>query len=191
MREHPFDRLMRGRAEQFREMEEERYEASRVEFILGRCGIPKVKYDLMRECERETGQSALRLRYFNARFPTFPILLGATRLDGVKLHADSRAFLPALFTNFRKAPFVEAYLRFHSEVSVSADGRTVGLAFPRKGLKQGLIIHNGGLDGIWVRGTLLTYTGGTPGETERLYVQAFQPLIEAVYNKGHGWDPDS
>ena len=187
---HPFEKMNRRTGDALRELEIQRYEASRVEFLLNRCNMGRWRSRLYSAAEETLGHRVLRLSVFNDFFPDFPIVLGASRLDGVKLHTDKRSLLPALFRDFESAPFVAAYEEFFEANIDKAQGRAVGLVFPRKGLKQGLIMHNGGLDAYWVKGTSLVYTGGTRKAPVQLYVQAYQSLIDAIYGKGHGWRPE-
>jgi hypothetical protein len=94
--------------------------------------------------------------------------------------------IPSLFKTFVKAPFVAAFETFYEQAALRAEGRSVGLIFPRKGIPHGLIIYSGDLDVTIPRSLVWTYTGGTG---KMLHVRPFQQLVEAIHNRGHGWRP--
>lgn len=168
------------------------YEARLVGFVLKKFHLERVERQLRKRDSREGGAGDLKFRYFCDEYRSFPILLGADPLRGITLHTDSRAFLPALFKNFDKTPFVMAYEEFFEDVADAADSRAVGLVFPRKGIRHGLVIHNGDdLDRAVFHGMVMTYHGGTKKARRNLYVQPFQTLVEALHKEGHGWRPES
>ena len=97
-------------------------------------------------------------------------------------------FLPSLFQKFSKAPFVAAFEAHYERYAREADGRAIGLVFPRKGINRGLIVHNGvDLPEQVFHGTVLTYTGGK-NNSDRLFVQPFQAVVKAL-KLGLGWQP--
>ena len=168
---------------------EESFEEERVKFVLSKCGLADKKWALLALSRQRYGRPRLTFPLFNEQFPTFPMLMGASRLGGCKLHEDPRASLPELFNRFDKSPFFAAYEAFYERVSGSANNRAVALVFPRNRIRGALVIHDGGLEDYWVHGTVLTYNGGTKDKPFRLHVQPFAPLVEAIYNGGHGWRP--
>jgi len=188
---HPFGDMQKGRDKkaEWNLSEARRFEEGKVQFLLKRFGVTNKKWDMLRKSRDLVGENLLTVSLFNEMFPTFPIVLGCSRLGGVKLHTDLRCTTPALFRRFQDAPWVEAYEEFYEQVSGQALDRTIGLIFPRKGVQQGLLIHNGGLDAYWVRGLRWTYFGGTKEKPQLLYVQPFAPLVGAIHNNGHGWRP--
>lgn len=144
MDEHPFARLraasqVGGPAER-----DSQYEAMLVRFLLLQLGEAKQSALLEDDCRRATGTVALRLAFFNRRFEDFPLLLGAARLQF--LHAQAAALWPSIFKAFEKTPFSKAYEEFLAEHGQRASGRAVGLVFPRRGFRYGLVVYNGGLD---------------------------------------------
>jgi hypothetical protein len=166
---------------------EESFEEERVKFLLTRCGVAGRKGELLAAGRQRYGRPRLTFDLFNDTFPTFPLLMRASRLGGVKLHEDARASLPELFTRFEKAPFFQIWEDFYAEVVGRANNRAVALVFPRNRVRGALVMHDGGLDDYFVHGTVLAYTGGTKDKPYRLYVQPFGPLVEAIHNRGHGW----
>lgn len=193
MKENPFHKFTESDAR--RKVQESRsdaqYEERLVSFVLKMFKLKKDEPHLRKRDEREGGAGNLRFSLFCDEYRTFPILLGADPLRGTLIHTDPRCFLPQLFKNFDKTPFVTAYELFFERVADRVDGRAVGLVFPRKGIRRGLVIHNGDdLDRRVFRGTVMTYHGGGKKEQLRLYVQPFQTMIEALYAEGHGWRPD-
>jgi hypothetical protein len=190
MKQHYSDQVRDELFAQSAERRAEQFEEGRVKFVLNRCKLLDHKRELLRARARELGQfGRLTFDLFNERFRDFPILLGSHTLGGIKLHQDQRSVLPNWFTNFPKLPFVEAYREFYVARHELANGRPLGVVFPRHGFRQGMIIHNGGLDEYWYRHTMVVYHGGTSKKSYQLFVQAFSPLIDAIYNKGRGWQP--
>lgn len=163
------------------------YEARRVEYLLRRGGMmPQVGRKLRRIHEAEHGHQALRFTTFNAEYPSYPVLLGTANLTG--LHIDPTCFLPNLFRKFADAPFVRAYDDFFELMASLAQGRAIGLVFPRKGIPQGLIIHNGvDLPQRVFRGLVLHYQ--SKKSAHQLFIQPYQSVVEQIFANGHGWKP--
>lgn len=171
------------------------FEEGKVTYLLKafKMNVRVVTQTLRQQTRERTGQPRLLLRAFNETFSSFPLLLGATRLDGVKLHTATTATLPALFKNFGSAPFVDAYESFYEQMEGRAQGRAVGLIFPRKGLKNGLIIYT--VDDplripLCHREGYFMYAGGSKKDRHYAVVRSFQKVVEALHNGGHGWRPD-
>lgn len=183
---HPFERLQTKSQESLRRLSALQYEERLVRFVVTQLKLGTAAMKQLSARRRNLdGSGYLLLADFNELFPDFPIVLGADRLEGIRLHLEPRAFLPSLFKAFDKAPFVAAYEAFWAAAASRAQGRALGLIFPRKGFRHGLIIHNGGLDEYWIRGMVMVYQGGTEQKQERLYVQSFAPLVESI--REHGW----
>lgn len=187
----PFERMVASQHDRLAVLRAARYEEARVTWLLKKFKRPRLSAALRRNEERETGRAVLTLRAFNDEFPTFPILLGASDLDGVRLHLDERAMMPALFKHFDQAPFVIAYERFYEAAEGRAEGRALGLVFPRKAFPQGWIIFDDGLEAVPYHGATFLYEGGTRKERHRLFVRPFQTMVEAIHREGHGWRPES
>lgn len=167
---------------------DESFEEERVKFVLNRCGLADKKWHLLALARERFGRPRLTFSLFNECFPTFPLFMGATRMMGkMKLHEDPKASLPELFNHFDRSPIYTAYMAFQEQKADKANNRALALVFPRNRVKGALVIHDGGLDSFWVHGTVMTYTGGTREKPFKLVVQPFAPLVEAIYNGGHGW----
>ena len=195
MSEHPFKRFASAHHEREAVQAEIQYERTCVEYLIKGLHLPvSVRRELQSRENDETNQNRLTFHTFHEMFPTFPMLLGCSRLKGVKLHLDKHAMIPSLFKQFNEAPFVEAYEEFYehmlSRANGRSNGRSLGLVFPRKGIVRGLIIYSGDLDLQIPHSLLWTYTGGTRKALHRLYVRPFQQLVEAIHNKGSGWRPE-
>jgi hypothetical protein len=180
----------RKELERFQQQNQRAGETRSVEFLLRQLKLSKQKRSLQALAEARTGYRFLTLDLFAEKWPSFPILMSYSQEAGNGLHEHKKATLPALFTRFSFAPFIKFYEEWFEQAERLANNRTIGLVFPRKGIRRGLILHNGGLDGVWFRGTVCTYTAGTREHPSKLYLQAFAPLIEAIYANGHGWKPD-
>jgi hypothetical protein len=151
--------------------------------------LAESKWELLKTSREQYGHPRLTFRLFNDHFPTFPIALGTSRLKGVKLHEDPRSSLPEWFNNFERTPFFKAYEEFVEQVAGVANGRAIGLVFPRNRVRGALIIHDGGLEDGWDRGNVFAHTGGTREKPFRVFVQPFAGLIDAIYDRGRGWKP--
>lgn len=186
-RENQFQRYVDLRHDKNRTRELEAYEASRLTYLLRVFGMaPQAVRALIQRHVEIHGDPALRFAVFNREHPSFPIVLGAALLRD--LHTDPRCFLPNLFKAYDQAPFVAAYEAFFETASRTADGRAVGLVFRRKGVRHGLIMHNGvDLPGRVFGGLTLAYQDSTG--KQRLFVQPFQTVVEQLHAKGHGWRP--
>jgi hypothetical protein len=181
---HPFRRLLGARSGREEEFRAAQYEEGRVRFLVRALRLtPAAVRQLRQEEERRSGRPWLTLRAFNDLYPSFPILLGADELPCVRLHLDPRAMLPALFRRFRDAPFVQAYERFRASLEVDELGaRAVGLVFPRRGVRHGLLVTDDELAAVPYRGLSLVHSD--PGTGSRLYVRLFQNVVEGIYQAG-------
>lgn len=192
-----FDRLVGSKDyhERMAAMSNSSWEDSKVKYLLGVFKIPKQARDVASVAERQTGKPDLTLRAFDEVYPSFPIVLGASRLGGVQLHLDKTAMIPALFKAFGAAPFMKAYEQFYETAAPRAGGRPVGLIFPRKGLKNGMVVYAADDPQIipfCEREAFFTYVGGKSKKDRHwIIVRSFQKLLEAVHNGGHGWRPDA
>ncbi|MCI0420757.1 MAG: hypothetical protein L0312_16275 [Acidobacteria bacterium] len=186
---HPFDELREVTREQQEAFYAAQYEASRVRYMLKVLHLSKQETTLRTDWEKQTGSANLTFAAFNEQYPSFPVVLGASLLDGCKLHTDPRAFIPSLFKDFQRAPFVTAYDEFYESNRDRADGRALGLVFRRKGILHGMVIHSEGMEGVWHRGLVWVYHGGTRTTPFRLYVRPFQVMLEGIWSQGRGWRP--
>jgi len=166
-------------------------EASCVQFLLTRLGLAKRKWELLRQAEQRTGRRFLTLDLFNELVTNFPLWLSYSWDAGQGLHKNDKATMPALFNCFANAPFLPFYEEWYERAQPGAGGRAIGLVFPRVGIRHGFVLHSGeGLEGVWVPGSVWVYHGGTRDAPTRLYLRPFASLVEALYNRGHGWKPE-
>lgn len=129
---------------------------------------------------------ALRIAVFNDRYPTFPFLLGYSRLGGKHVHRDPGAAEPSRFRKFSDVSFVEAYREFYDDNYHPKDLRKLGLVFPRRGFVHGMIIHNDDTEMFWASGLCWVYKSK---KGQRLYVQPLNNVMEQV-KKSRTWRPD-
>jgi hypothetical protein len=193
--EHPFEKIRKG-TDYIARMGDRaavEFEEGKVRYLLKVFHLSKAaEREIFNRAERDTGKSDLTLDAFNAVFPSFPLVLGASRLDGFQLHLEQAGLLPALFKTFGSTPFVQAFERFYETTIDAANGRSVGLVFPRKGFKNGLIVY--AVDdlqqvSLMERETFMAYVSGKK-KKHWLVVRSFQSTLLAVYNSGHGWRPE-
>ncbi len=194
--DHPFAKLTSGQEyhDRMSRKASESFEDGKVNYVLGVFKIRHHAPALRKIAERQTGKPDLTFRAFDEGHPSFPIVLGASRLGGVQLHLDQKAMIPALFKAFGSAPFVTEFEQFYETAVARACGRPVGLIFPRKGFRNGMVVY--ATDDPQVipfseRETCLTYAGGSKKDRHWLIVRSFQKMMEAVHNAGHGWRPES
>lgn len=186
MSEHPFAQFGKAREVSF-EFFDRQYEDQQVSYVLRRFKLTDraTVADLRRQSMDETGTGALTFKAFNEQFHSFPLLLAASRLRGVKLHLEPTALLPAWFKDFTGTPFALEYAEWYRRAAPRAEGRSIGLVFPRKGIRGGLVIHDEMSDYRRFRG----FTGVYVGDEKLLFVRPFQTLIDTVWANGHGWRP--
>lgn len=170
------------------------WEHARVRYAMTRLRLDKRWQRVVQAYgEQHQGHAHLQFASFNAVFSDFPLALAADCLYGqTPLHASSKAVLPRWFQTFRDLPFVPPYLDFAA--GDAGKRRPAGLVFPRKGLAQGLVIHNGDLQFLLPGGSCFLHEARAKRgrkQLPRLVVQPFTLLLDAIYAGGHGWKPAS
>ena len=184
-----FDDMMKGRSvAERRAAEEARWEEALVQYTLKQFGRnkPWIRRDMAKSWYDRHRVHALKFQVFNETFSTFPMVLGISRLGGKHVHRDTNATEPARFRKFSRVPFVEAYSQFYDENYSKQDLRNLGLVFPRKGFKQGMIIHNDESEVFWTSGLCWVYKSK---KGQRLYVQPFNDLLAGI-KASRLWQPD-
>ena len=172
-----------------------RFEAGRVGYVMKQLGLgPKLVNELYAYREALTGVRELHLADFNAVYTGFPVYLGAHTLRCMAgpwpqptaadycVHRDRFSAEPSRFKGFAKVPFVVAYQDFFNGAFHEANGRPLGLVFPRRGFQQGMIIHNDESERFWHEGLCWVYK--MPRTEHRLYVQPFSYFMDAVRASG-------
>lgn len=202
-----FSRMMRGQNPHNRlEHELLQFEQERLKWLLTRLKLKHHMSRIINRYKAETGRTELRFEAFNEHFPTFPFLLGCTKLQGIPMpgrlkadgtqrvtpldyhiYMDPASTEPARFKNFQKVPFVGAYKDFYAAAMKRARGRKIALLFPRKGFLHGMVMHNDASEQFWSEGLAWVYK--VPETESRLYVQPLSALVDAIYENGRGWRP--
>lgn len=195
---HPFEQITTGQAyhDRMAARSDIAFEEGKVSYLLGvfKFNVRKSSMALRAANATMTGRDDLTFQAFNAEYGSFPILLGTSRLGGISLHLEATAMLPALFKAFGAAPFMTAFDEFYEKNAARASGRTVGMVFPRKGLKNGLIVYAADDPHVLPFGereAYFTYVGGSKKDRHWILVRSFQKTLEAIHNGGHGWRPDA
>jgi len=197
-KEHPFGKLTSGQSyhDRMAARADAAFEEGKVNYLLKtfNYNVRKAAAQLCKLAEQTVGSPDLTFRAFHQQEPSFPLYLGASRLNGVQLHLEPTAMLPALFKAFGAAPFVQFYDQFYEANAERAGDRPVGLVFPRKGFKNGLVVYAADDPQIipfCEREAFFTYVGGKKKDQHWVLVRSFQKVLEAVHNGGHGWRPQS
>ena len=164
-----------------------KWETARVEATVKRLKLHK---NVLGELRKQSG-GELTLEGFNDRFPNFPVVLGGNSLVGMEpLHRHSGAIHPMWFKSFRNLPFISFYedLLHVAGVDSLADSnfRPFGLVFPRKGFRDGLIVHNGDWEAFTADNSSCHLFKGKGGFT--LLVQPYAAFLDHVRD-GISWTP--
>jgi hypothetical protein len=99
-----------------------------------------------------------------------------------------------MFRNFTNTPYVKAYdIAYTNNLEKAAD-RKIGLVFPRKGIRNGLVIYETedlfAEIPIGAKELVFTYVVTRRKKQSMLVVRAFQKVLEAIKSQD-GWTPDS
>ncbi len=184
-----------------------KFEAARLRWLLARFKMmPHAARSLAQRNHERSGRWALTFDAFNELYDSFPFVLGASLLRRLvmpwpsktdaprrteafyHLHRDPYSTEPARFKKFSWVPFVVAYQQFIATLPADVvRRRKVALLFPRRGFKEGMVIHNDDAERYWEHGLCWVYK--VPEQKERLYVQPLSALVESIYRGGHGWRP--
>ena len=166
-----------------------KWETARVEATVKRLKLHK---NVMGELRKQSG-GELTFEGFNDRFPNFPVVLAGTALVGMEpLHRHSGAIHPMWFKSFRNLPFISFYEDFiHTTASLASFTNSValrprGMVFPRKGFRDGLILHNGDWESFTADNSSFHLFKGKDGFT--LLVQPYVAFLDHVRD-GISWTP--
>jgi hypothetical protein len=141
---HPFEQYG-SHHERNAEFDRQRFESSRVEFAV-RTLYPSSPLSWLRRLRQEAfnsdGRDHVTFDDFLAVVDSFPYLMHADTLDRVALEAHPAAMLPALFRDFRAAPFVRKFDEVYEVCRARAARlyKLPALVFPRKGVKHGMVV---------------------------------------------------
>jgi hypothetical protein len=172
-----FDQLHRPRTLQEQAFyNQTRFESSIINHILTKCGLGRHRSALLSE-SHSFGERLLTAAAFNDYFPQFPVLLGCSRLE-VHVHKDPASTEPSRFKQFHKVPFVDTYYSVVESMGDAASHAPVGLVFPRKGFRYGMIMHNDDSEQGWFEG--LCWVFKIPDSAAKLYVQPLDQWLDAI-----------
>lgn len=161
----------------FQERSVERWEAARVEWMLKRMN----ELEQLREWKSRSSEfGPLKFQDFNQTFSRFPFQFVAESLVGLPpIDTDKKSFHPRWFSDFTGLPFVERYADHLDAWRKSHDKRHLAMVFPRFGIQQGLVLHNGGIDYIPVE--VGAHVFRTRGRRQVIVVvQTFASLIDHI-----------
>ena len=183
--------------------DDQKFEEGQVRFTLQKFKLQFYARQMVEQERQQNGSNYLKFAIFNEMFPSFPFIMGASRLRNLpiirngrtlaktpvdyEVHRDSASTEPARFKNFGRVPFQCAYQYFYDKASTDDDGRKVCLTFPRKGFLRGMCIHNDSSEEHWTSG--LSWVYKMPNGS-RIYVQPYSALLDAIHKNGRGWRPD-
>lgn len=175
-----FDKINKGHAsgENQRAALSDQFEASRVKYVLKSLGLGRYAAELRRLWGESHATPQLKFAAFNARFPSFPFVIGCDKLL-VPVHRDKASTEPSRYKRFENVPFVASYLEFANGLRADYGDRSCALLFPRKGFAEGFVIHNDVTETYWTSGLCQVYKSELPG-SEKLYVQPFRYLMAAI-----------
>ena len=195
--QNPFSHILKNKDPgDIKRAEDASWEHERVRHLMKKLGMSKEEErKLSKECENFCGDPLLRFDVFRSQYPTFPFLLSANRLRRMQLphidketpnnyqvHADPACFEPARYKQFERVPFVVAFHELQEQVD--DPHQTIGVVFPRKGLRQGMVIHNDLSEQYWLNGSSWVYKAK---DGSKLFVQPFEALIMGIRNAR--WKP--
>ncbi len=150
------------------------HETKLVEVILTQMG----QADLVKDLKRQDAEGHISFAEFNAH-ANFPMQLAYWRMSGeTPIHASPGYVHPLWFKSFTSLPIVEQFASRYDEASKD---KPFGLIFPRKGIRLGLIIHNGSLETFVPPSTACHFfQGGGDQKINSMIVQPLPTLLSAV-----------
>lgn len=187
MQEHPFDKFKKDKPyhDRIAVRSDQQFESGKVRFLLKALGfnIKKTAKRLIEFQENQNGLPILTFQAFNTMYPSFPLLLTASRLNGAQLHLDPTAMLPSMFKAFKKTPFMLEYEKVFSQSYRPKSGRIQVLVFSRKGLKNGLVVYattDRDVLPFCPQETVINYVTETDSGSRWFVVRSFQAVLYAM-----------
>lgn len=195
--QNPFSHIVKNKNPgDIQRAEDASWEHERVRHLMKKLGLSKEdERKLSKECDNFCGDTRLRFDIFQTQYPTFPFQLTTSRLRRLELpnvnketpsnyqvHADPACFEPARYKQFERVPFVVAFRNLQEQVD--DPNQTIGVVFPRKGLRQGMVIHNDLSEQYWSVGSCWVYK---EKDGAKLFVQPFEALITGL--RKSRWKP--
>jgi len=161
-----------------------KWESTRVEGTVRKL---KLNVACLRHMKRDSFGN-LSFETFNDYFAGFPMILGASALPELPaLHRNEKAIHPLWFKSFTSLPFIKFYEDLLHRYGTRDSDHPVGLVFPRKGFRDGMILHNGHLDTyVGERGSCHLFRGK---QDRRLIVQPYSAFLDRIRDY-HEWTPN-
>lgn len=158
------------------------FECSSLLFLAAQLRLQGAVREAAATVRERTDRDEVTFDAFLEAVPALPFYLGFQRLGA--LHNAPTALLPALFNQFGKSPIAKAYKKFFADNEGRAEGRHVGLVFPRNRVVRGLILHNGPAQAYCAAGTSMLVNDDKLGV---LVLQKFATFAGVLYANRNEW----
>ena len=156
---------------------DEGWESKTAEYALNQVGATA---PAKREILRGRGNRNLKLEDFRD-YVNLEMTLVAEPLSGeIPIHKSTKSVHPNWFRAFTTMPFVRSYYAHYDERSNGRKDYQLGMVFPRKGMRQGLILHNGDLTRFLLPTCCAHVFCGSNSKPMPLVVQPFTNFIQAI-----------
>lgn len=158
-------------------------ESRLVLWTLKRLSLERLKLNFLNNTGNE---NQLSFTEFNRIVYDFPVALAFAPAPKVEMHLDPKSIQPHWFTAFLSLPIVKQYENSYSFLTEqgAVTNKPIGLIFKRKGIPDGLIIHNGDWDRFAaVNSGCYLYRG----KQQNLLVQTYRSFIDNI-KVVHGWN---
>jgi hypothetical protein len=188
-RGHAFTRLVNERTpEQRSASAAARFEHARIKWVVGALKLGAYQSDLRNKMNEIYGTRShlLTCVVFNETFPTFPWLLRTAQLE-VPIDRDPDSVEPQRFRAFRGVPFVREFLDVKDSAKSLQLTQPLVLVVPRKGMLQGMAIHDDDTETGWPHGLSWVYKAENG---KKIFVQMFSDMVKALHAGGRGWRPE-
>jgi hypothetical protein len=154
-----------------RGLRDDGFEHRKVEYTLQQLQ----QYRILKQLRQLTEQGHMTFDLLRSHL-ALPFWIGCTTLPklGCALHMSPKAILPVWFSRFGSLPICRPFRDLHAQAAQSSPGLPVALIFPRKGLRQGLVIHNGGFNQLALSSSAMLYRDSELGE---LVVQSYATFV--------------
>jgi len=175
---NPFSPLQ-TRADRYlkNEMASQQWESARVEWTIKQL---KLQDDVKELKARSAFADRVFFSTFNEWFASFPFhIVAEPMIDKTPIDADPHSVHPRWFASFLDLPFVRMYEDYYVQQQASDDKRPLAMVFPRRGLAQGFVLHNGGMQFVPTMSSAHLFLAGPPSEL-CLCVQPYAKLIEHI-----------
>jgi hypothetical protein len=189
MSENPFHILKSRSKEDWQSDAETAYEHTMVKRALALLKLTAESKAMSARTRNVAGRSNLKFADFNSMVPNFPVTLGCSKMFDLEapLHRNEKAIHPFWFKTFMHLPFIPYYEEFWDSLGLDTKLKPVAMAFPRKGFRYGLIVHNGDLEKfVAPNSSCHLYLGGGR-KPQTLIVQPFDGFLEYLVKDKGSW----